>query len=346
MNAAPGAFSTATDPPCGDDDVVHDGEAEPGAASATVASACVVELGEALEDPLTVGVGDAGPVVDDPEGDVGARLDERHDHLRAGVAGGVVEQVAHHAQELVGVAVDLRARHRAVSTVRASPVWTRRASARTISSRSTGERCAASSDRRVDHRDRQEVVDESLHADRVGEDLALRRLPVGELRMLEVDLELRADPGEGAAQLVAGVGDESPLTVGGVLEAGEHRVHRAGETADLVLARGLGHAPVEVLGADHLDLVADRLDRAQRATGDHPGEDAQEREQRRERPPQQAHQAVGAPGDAFEAARHVDHVGAGRGLHRAAPRPGRARRRARCRRRCARRSRRRRAATG
>ena len=200
---------------------------------------------------------------------------------------------------------------------------------------------------RVDHRDREQIVDHPLHPDGVGEDLALGRLPVGELGVLEVDLELRPDPGEGAAQLVAGVGDEAALAVGGVLEAGEHRVHRPRQATDLVLAGRLGHAPVEVLAADDLDLVADGLDRAQRPAGHHPGEDAHEREQGRERPPQQPHQAVGAAGDALEAARHVDDVVARGRRRRAAPPRGTGRRLAgRCRPPCARRSRRRRAPSG
>ena len=288
--------------------------ARPSPAPPPSRAARVVELGEALEDPLTVGVGDAGTVVDDPQGDVGARLDERHDHLRTRVVRGVVEQVAHDAQELVGVAVDLRARHRAgVDGERAARVQTTglgeddlvEVDRRAV----RGVEC-----RRVDDGDGEQVVDESLHPDRVGEDLPLGCLPVGELRVLEVDLELRADPGERAAQLVAGVGDEAPLPIGGVLEADEHGVHRAGETADLVLAGRFGHASVQVLGADDLDLLADRLHRTERTAGHHPGDGAHEHEERRHRPPQQPHQAVGAPGHALEAARHVDHVRPGRRL--------------------------------
>ena len=47
-----------------DHDVVHDGEAETRAA-VTVATARVVEAGEALEDPFAIGIGDPGAVVDD-----------------------------------------------------------------------------------------------------------------------------------------------------------------------------------------------------------------------------------------------------------------------------------------
>ena len=78
----------------------------------------------------------------------------------------------------------------------------------------------------------------------------LGRLPVGPLGVREVHLELGADPGQRAAQLVARVGDEARLAFGGVLEPAEHRVHGAGEPADLVLGRRVGDPAVEVLGAD------------------------------------------------------------------------------------------------
>ena len=158
--------------------------------------------------------------------------------------------------ELVGVAVELRARHRRRVDDDAW-VWRRRRalSASTISSRSTVSRCDASSAEASAAREREQVVDEALQADGVVEHVALGRLPVGALGVGEVDLELGADAGERAAQLVAGVGDEPALALGGVLEPGEHRVHRAGEPADLVVGRGLGHPAVQVLGADRLDLA-------------------------------------------------------------------------------------------
>ncbi len=66
----------------------------------------------------------------------------------------------------------------------------------------------------------------------------------------------------------------------------EHRVHRARETADLVVGGGLGNATVHGPAGDRLGLEADRLDRPQRAAGevprgqrhqqDHRGHDDQE----------------------------------------------------------------------
>ena len=68
------------------------------------------------------------------------------------------------------------------------------------------------------------------------------------------DLDVRAQAGDGGAQLVRGVGDELALGVHGCVERAhrplervEHRVEAAGQAPDLVFACGLD-APAEVLG--------------------------------------------------------------------------------------------------
>ena len=158
-------------------------------------------------------------------------------------------------QQLVGVAFDLRAGDRArVDDERAARLQPAGFGEHDLVE-VDGRTVRGVERRRVGDRDGEQVVDQPLHADGVLEDVALGGLPVGELRVLEVDLELRADPGERAAQLVAGVGDEAALAVGRVLEPGEHGVHGEGEPTDLVLGLGLGDPPVEVLGADHLHLA-------------------------------------------------------------------------------------------
>src|SRR4051812_28041544 len=86
-------------------DLVDDREPEPGAAG--VSSAGIVETGEALEDPLAVGLVDAGTVVGHAEACVVVGLLEAQRHGRVGVADRVVEQVAHDARELIPVALDL-----------------------------------------------------------------------------------------------------------------------------------------------------------------------------------------------------------------------------------------------
>ena len=74
------------------------------------------------------------------------------------------------------------------------------------------------------------------------EHAALRRRP-GRRRSgwREVDLELGPHPGERAAQLVGGVGDEALLPCGSARSSAvEHRVHRRGQPGDLVVAAGTG----------------------------------------------------------------------------------------------------------
>ena len=140
--------------------------------------------------------------------------------------------------ELIGVAVELRARHlRGVDPVRGAAAASRRASVRTISSRSTGSRWAASSaDASAAARVRRSSTSRCRRtvSSRTSRSVACQSALLG---VREVDLELGADAGQRAAQLVAGVGDEPALAVGGVLEPGEHRVHRLREPADLVVGR-------------------------------------------------------------------------------------------------------------
>lgn len=95
----------------------------------------------------------------------------------------------------------------------------------------------------------------------------------------ERHLQLGPQHGEGAAELVGGVGDEAALSGAGRLQAFEHGVHGVGEAGDLVVAARVGNAPVEVPVADGGHLGADRLDRPQGAAGRPPGEGADREQQ-------------------------------------------------------------------
>jgi len=75
----------------------HEGEAEAGAPRA--AGPSLVEPGEALEDPLALGGGHAGAVVVHDDHRVAAVEGDADGDRRAGVTGGVVDQVAHGAAE-------------------------------------------------------------------------------------------------------------------------------------------------------------------------------------------------------------------------------------------------------
>ena len=241
-----------------------------------------VESGEALEDPVPLVRRDAGPVVGNAEHGGGLGLVQRDRDRRCRVPRRVVEQVAHRPHELIEVGHELRARHRArVHPVRGAAAQSAR----------FGEDDLVEVDRiamggverrRVRGREGEEVFDEPLQPHRVVEDVALGHLPVRLLRVREVDLELRADAGQRAPQLVAGVGDETALPLGGVLEPSEHGVHGARQSADLVFGAGFGDATVEVLRADLLHLASHRLDRAQGAARHHPRDRAHEQEQGRQ----------------------------------------------------------------
>ena len=220
-----------------DHDVVDDGEAEPGAA---VVARPRASSSRAKRSKTARGRHRGMPGPSSTTRSVTAVLDsdERRPPLcEHGVARGVVEQVAHDAQR-----AGRRCRRPARPTPRACRrgacvcARRRRASASTISSRSTGARWAASSVGRVGDRDREQVVDQPLQADGVGEHLARRspasRRSSGCSRSTSSCARM---PGERAAQLVAGVGDEPALAVGGVLEPGEHRVHRPRQATDLVV---------------------------------------------------------------------------------------------------------------
>ena len=86
--AHPRATTVAVDrdrPTVGGDDLVHDGQAEPGAA--TVATRARRRGGRSVRRPAHARHRrDAGPVVDDAERDVGTRLRERHRHRASGRA--------------------------------------------------------------------------------------------------------------------------------------------------------------------------------------------------------------------------------------------------------------------
>ncbi|OLT33200.1 hypothetical protein BJF79_07930 [Actinomadura sp. CNU-125] len=97
--------------------------------------------------------------------------------------------------------------------------------------------------------------------------------------------EVGAQPGDGGAQFVGGVGGELALAGDGLLEAVEGGVGGAGELGDLVVAGRLGDAAGQVGGGDLGELGADGLDGAEGAADDAPGhprgeggegEDAQE----------------------------------------------------------------------
>ena len=74
-------------------------------------------------------------------------------------------------------------------------------------------------------------------------------------------LQLGAHRGEWRTQLVRCVGQELALVIARCLQTPEHRVHRARQAGDLVVAARFTHPALQGRGRDVLDLEAHRLDR-------------------------------------------------------------------------------------
>ena len=83
-------------------------------------------------------------------------------------------------------------------------------------------------------------------------------------RMAKRELELGPKQGERRAELVRGVGDESPLVLEGRLEPLEHLVERLGEPRHLVARRRYGQPVARSRRRDRACLAPHRLDRPKR----------------------------------------------------------------------------------
>ena len=134
--------------------------------------------------------------------------------------------------------------------------------------------------------EQQQVLGQPGQPQRVGVHVARRLGPVQAVRVIEGHLELGADAGDRAAQLVRGVRDQVPLALLRVGEPGEHVVQRDGERPHLVPG-GRHRQVTRHAGLGHLGGAAAQLgDRPQRVPGDQPGDQGQQAEQQR-RPDEQ-----------------------------------------------------------
>ena len=123
----------------------------------------------------------------------------------------------------------------------------------------------------------------SLHADGLVEQVAADVVPLDGAVTRSRGLELGAEAGDGAAQLVCGVGNEPALAFAAVLQAGEHGVDRARETADLVELGGFEDTAVQVASGDGVGLAPDGLDRRERTTDHGPHRSRQQQHEDRDR---------------------------------------------------------------
>ena len=128
-----------------------------------------------------------------------------------------------------------------------------------------------------------QVVGEPLEADGLVEHAGVGREQIGLLRVGEVHLELGADAGERAAELVGRVGHEPLLALRGSVHPLEHVVHGAGQARHLVVARRHRHPAVQITASDAGHLRTDRFDRAQRPTHQPPEQHGQHGDHERDR---------------------------------------------------------------
>ena len=256
------------------------------------------------ESPLPVRCGNAWSVVGDREPGVLARRAHRHRDLRSRVARRVVDQVAEHPVQPVGVPGDLRGpgsgqpdRDPGVGVPadllpdQAGQVHPALRGAPGVPLVQPGQR--------------QQVLGQPGQPERVREHVAGGLPPVLAVRVVQRHLQLGPDAGDRAAQLVRGVGDQPALAFLGRAEPAEHVVQGQGQVAHLVA--GLGHregpwppGPGDVLGAP-----AQFGDRPQGGPRDQPARPGQQDQQQRgadqQRPGQRgqalAHLVVGDRGD-------------------------------------------------
>ena len=97
----------------------------------------------------------------------------------------------------------------------------------------------------------------------------------------EGHLELELEDRQRRSQLVAGVGDEHPLAVHGVLEAGEHLVERLAQALQLVARAGDGQPVVVARARDPRGACPHALDGRKREGGERVAGHAGEHEEHR-----------------------------------------------------------------
>ena len=219
------------------------GDREPQPGSAARAAARPLHAVEAVEHPRQLLATDAGTVVGDRDRDRGLRGPPAR--VIVPPVGGVGHRVAHEVQqrlhELVGLAGDPQVRPR--FDAYRPPPEPAAARRRLLEQGRDVERLVDARRRRLEAREREQVVHETAHARHlVGDEreflVALGRVHVQVTHHLDVP----GDHRERRAQLVRGVGGEAALLAERALQPVEHRVDRVDHAADLVVRAVVGDA--------------------------------------------------------------------------------------------------------
>jgi hypothetical protein len=245
------------------DDRLDDGQSQSCARGRTAsAPAC-----EPFEDALTLGLGDPGASVPDPEHDfVVADLAADGDiRLGRGVLEGVADQVHHRLVQPLLVGGD----DGGLSPVDFDDSLAQRGAL----AGQVGDELGQVEGTRVDEvglfrlGQSQQILDDARHPIEFGGDEGDRRLAF--LRIIAEQFQLTPDHRYRGPQLVSGVVDEPPLCGEGVLEAVEHAVEGHRQCRHLVVAFHLD-ATGEVGLGDGLRRLVEQAQRPQHPTRRHP----------------------------------------------------------------------------
>ncbi len=134
--------------------------------------------------------------------------------------------------------------------------------------------------------EQQQVADQSTHPVVLAEHLRGDVGPRRGVRMRQRHLDGGPDVGDGAPQLVRGVGDEASLLCARRFEPVEQRIQGAGQPADLVVRGDGGDPPSSRVLVEGVDFAAKLLHRVQRAPDEQPREQHHQDDENRNTDPQ------------------------------------------------------------
>src|SRR5690349_871769 len=265
-------------------ELAHDGQAQPGAPG--VPRGGLVGAGEPVEHPPAIDGRDTAPVVGDRDQGVRALASQPEAYAGPRVPDRVVHEVDQHPDQPVRVA---GGQQRTVGRDLDRHAGRRVPGADVLDQVVEVDLDARRGGARLGPGQEQQVVDEPAQPVDVDQDVVADRLPVAEALSY---LQLYADAGQRAAQLVSRVGDECPLPGSGPRQPVDHVVQRDREAMDLVVRGRYGQTLLGVGAGDPFGPGPERLDRAQGRPDDAPGDDHQHQyEQRLENEEDRAQQA-------------------------------------------------------
>nr|WP_239109331.1 hypothetical protein [Microbispora siamensis] len=239
------------------------GQAEAGASPVPAAGG--VQPREAVKDPLAVGQGDALSVVGDRQLGAVPRAAQADPYRAGGVPPGVVEQVAEHPDDLLGITLDGHCGVEPETDV--VPVHPpgglgpdQRREVHPLRSAGGGPQPGQ----------QEQVGDDALHPVEVVQRVAEEVVQIGLVRVQLRLLQPRAQCGDGGAQLVRGVGGELTLpfpgafgAIVGLAQPFQRPVDGPGEPGDLLASACLADPGARFPEVDRVQFETEGRHRAQ-----------------------------------------------------------------------------------